>query len=215
MGIMQTWAYLRVSTAMQADANGANMQRDAIARWLEYAGVSDARWFEDAGVSGLKASRPGWDAMLTDVRNTQGARTIVVYDLSRAGRSLRHLLAWVEEMNGTGVRLVFTKENIDTTTPTGRLLLSVMGAIAEFEAENIRERVKCGIRAAIDRRGGRWGRAPKLGPEAWQTIFKAVSEAPKGRERRATINELAAMYHVSAPLIYRRFGAWRMEDANT
>ena len=83
--------------------------------------------------------------------------TVVVWSLSRLGRSLKNLLAIVEEFESCGVVLVSIKEGWDLSTSTGKMIFQVMGALAEWEREQIRERVKSGLKAARAR-GSRLGR---------------------------------------------------------
>ena len=82
---------------------------------------------------------------------------MVVWRLHRFGRNLRHLITAIEELNAAGVSFVSMGENIDTASPTGRLLLGVMGSFAEFERERIRERIHAGL-ARARRQGQKLGR---------------------------------------------------------
>src|SRR5258705_6587032 len=83
--------------------------------------------------------------------------TVVVWRLARCGRNLRHLITAIEELNAAGVSFVSMGESIDTASPTGRLLLGVLGSFAEFERERIRERINAGL-ARARRQGQRLGR---------------------------------------------------------
>jgi DNA invertase Pin-like site-specific DNA recombinase len=83
--------------------------------------------------------------------------TVVVWRLDRFGRSLRHLATAIEDLNAAGVTFVSLGENIDTSSPTGRLLLGIMGSFAEFERERIRERIHAGL-ARARRQGQKLGR---------------------------------------------------------
>jgi len=142
--------YARVSSAMQADANSTDSQMLVIHRWLTAEGIDPAQvqHFEDLAVSGKSMDRPGWNAMMAAVR-AKTVDTIVLYDLSRAGRTLIGLLEWTEEMNKKGVRVVFVKESIDITTAMGEMLIAVMGAVAQFQRKELARRVSDGIRAKI------------------------------------------------------------------
>lgn len=151
------FCYARVSSDLQVKANGTDAQRAVISAWLTSQGrdAEGAEWFEDLAVSGKSMERPAWSDMLGKVRKGD---TVVVYSLSRAGRNLAGLCAWVERMQEQGVRVVFLKESIDIGTPTGRLMLHMLGAIAEYEREIIRERASDGVRTRIAK-GERWGGA--------------------------------------------------------
>lgn len=136
--------YARVSTADQ----NADLQLRA----LNAAGVE--RTFTDQGVSGSRASRPELDRCLDTLREGD---VLCVWRLDRLARSLRNLLDLVELLSQRGVHLRSLTESIDTSSASGRLVLSVFGALAEFERELIRERTAAGLEAARAR-GARIGR---------------------------------------------------------
>lgn len=147
---MSVIGYARVSTADQNTA----MQIDA----LKQAGCD--RIFEDQA-SGAKTERPG----LTEaVRYVREGDTLVVWKLDRLGRSMQHLLEIITELEGRGVGFRSITENIDTTTPGGRLIFHLFGALAQFERDLIRERTHAGLRAAKDR-GRTGGRKAAVTPE--------------------------------------------------
>ncbi|QQR81586.1 MAG: recombinase family protein [Deltaproteobacteria bacterium] len=147
-----TVAYFRVSTQEQS----VDMQRRDIRSYCEALGISLVQEYTDEGVSGAKASRPGLDSLLSDVRRGK-VNTVIVWSLSRLGRSLKNLLGIVEELEACGVSLVSIKEGWDLATPSGRMIFQVLGALSEWEREQIRERVRSGLRAA-KARGRRLGR---------------------------------------------------------
>ncbi|MCB0927266.1 MAG: recombinase family protein [Mycobacterium sp.] len=140
--------YARVSTAEQDPA----LQLDA----LESAGAQ--RIYTDHGVSGSVASRPELDRCLDALREGD---TLVVWRLDRLARSLRNLLDLVETLSKRGVHLRSLTESIDTGSASGRMILSVFGALAEFERELIRERTAAGLEAA-KARGAKLGRPALL-----------------------------------------------------
>ena len=96
-------------------------------------------------VSGKDTKRPQLQAMINFVREGD---TIVIHDFSRLARSTKDLLELVELFNSKGVKLISNKENIDSSTPTGRLMLTMVGAINEFERANLLERQREGIALA-------------------------------------------------------------------
>ena len=104
--------------------------------------------------SGRKDTRPQLNELLMDMRMGY-FNCIVAYKLDRVGRSLKHLITVVEELNNKGVDLIITSQNIDTKTASGKLLFHVLGAVAEFEAELISERTKMGLKKAknVGKRG--------------------------------------------------------------
>ena len=135
--------YARVSTSDQ----NLDMQKDE----LQQAGCE--RIFTDVA-SGAKSERPGLTEALAYARKGD---TIAVWKLDRFGRSLGHLIEAVRELQTRGVGFRSLRENIDTTTSTGKLIFHVFGALAEFERDIIRERTMAGLAAARTRgrRGGR------------------------------------------------------------
>lgn len=151
---MKAALYVRVSTVDQFTEN----QRDELERYAAARGWS-ATVFEDRGVSGAKERRAGLDSLLRAARQRK-VDVVVVWRLDRLGRSLRHLIWLLDELGTLGVAFVSLGEGIDTSTPAGRLQLHVLGAIAEFERERIRERVRAGLVRAR-KQGKRLGRPPK------------------------------------------------------
>ena len=138
-------AYVRISTEEQNEAR----QVEALEKF------NIEKWFTEK-VSGKDTKRPKLQAMLDFVREGD---VVYVMDFSRLSRSVRDLLSIVDLLNEKNVRLVSLKENLDTSTPTGKLMLTVIGAIAEFERQNILERQREGIEIA--KREGRYkGRKP-------------------------------------------------------
>ena len=128
-------AYVRVSTVEQNDAR----QREGLKKHN-----IDKCFIEK--VSATDANRPELQAMLDFVREGD---TVYIHDFSRIARSTKDLLAIVELLNAKGVHLVSNKENIDSSTPTGKLMLTMIGAINEFERTNLLERQREGIALAV------------------------------------------------------------------
>ena len=137
--------YIRVSRDTQTTA----LQEDAIQQ------AQCTRVFTDK-MSGVRDDRPEFLKMLEMARPGD---VIVVWRLDRLGRSLKQLIETVTHLNERGIELKSIKENIDTTTPTGKLMFHIIGAMAEFERDVIRERTTAGLEAARAR--GRKGGRPK------------------------------------------------------
>jgi DNA invertase Pin-like site-specific DNA recombinase len=154
---MRPAAYLRVSSQMQMEANGTDSQRHAIETWCRAHEVSipSPHWFSDEGISGATMRRPGWEAMMRAV-HAKEIDTIVLYDLSRAGRTLKGLAEWIEDMTDRQVRVVFVAAGLDISTAIGRLVAQILGAVAEYDRLDKAERVSAGIRAKIAK-GEKWG----------------------------------------------------------
>jgi DNA invertase Pin-like site-specific DNA recombinase len=139
--------YIRVSTAEQETA----MQEADLREYCERRGW-ELKVYKDHGQSGAKSDRPALNTLLADLRRRK-VDVVVVWALDRLARSLRQLLMIAEECRDLGVDLVSLKQNVDTTLPAGRLTFQVLGAVAEFEREMLRERVRAGMAQA--RRAGK------------------------------------------------------------
>jgi DNA invertase Pin-like site-specific DNA recombinase len=150
--------YARVSTTDQTCENQLlELRKYCLAR-----GWQIGREFVDHGVSGSKDRRPALDELAADARRRR-FDVLVCWRLDRLGRNLRHLILMLDELQAVGVAFVSLSEGIDATTPAGRLQLHVLGAIAEFERDRIRERVVAGLDRA-KAQGRRLGRPRVLVP---------------------------------------------------
>ncbi len=186
--------YARVSTLDQ----NLELQHDA----LEKAGCE--RIFEDQ-ISGASSERPGWAKATTALREGD---TLVVWRLDRLGRSLKHLIDTVNELDARGVGFRSLGENIDTTTPGGRLVFHIFGALAEFERELIRERTHAGL-AAARARGRKGGRPRKLAPRQVATARTLLGDG------KHSVTEVAAMLGVSRNTLYRALRADGAGESST
>ncbi|MGL5381796.1 recombinase family protein [Clostridium sp.] len=149
-------AYVRVSTVEQNEAR----QKEALEKH------EIGKWFEEK-VSAKDTNRPRLQEMLEFAREGD---TIYIHDFSRLARSTADLLKIVEELEAKGIHLVSNKENIDTSTPTGRLMLTMIGAINEFERANLLERQREGI--AIAKENGAYkGRKEINRPTGWEIVY--------------------------------------------
>jgi DNA invertase Pin-like site-specific DNA recombinase len=203
-------AYLRVSSEVQAKANGTDAQRHAITAWAQANGVEITRWHADEGVSGKSMNRPGWVQLMQAVRAGE-VDTIILYDLTRAGRTLKGLAEWIEEMTEKGIRVVFVKDGLDISTAMGRLVAHLLSAIAEYQRHDIRERIRSGVRAKIAS-GQPWGAAavpvgtpggPKHSPNDYDALWGRY-KAGEG-----TLAALAAEAGVSEGTLSRQFAKRR------
>lgn len=150
---MKAAVYARTSTLDQEPLN----QLAELRRYVEARGWT-ATEYVDRGVSGAKDRRPALNCLMADAMRRR-IDVVCVWRLDRFGRSLKHLITAIGELNAAGVTFVSLGENIDTGSPTGRLLLGVMGSFAEFERDRIRERVMAGLARARSQ-GVRLGRRP-------------------------------------------------------
>ena len=169
-----TFGYARVST----EAQNLDRQLDALQKY----GV-DIIFNEK--MTGTKRERPELTKLLD--RITEGD-TVVIESLSRLGRSTKDLIELTELFEKKGVHLVSLKESIDTSTSTGKLLFTLMSAIAQFERDVIADRTKEGLRSARAR--GRKGGRPKTDPDA---VKKAVKLYNTGQYSIREIEELTGV----------------------
>jgi DNA invertase Pin-like site-specific DNA recombinase len=162
--------YLRVSTI---DQTTENQEREILA-YAKAQGWRVATVFEDVGISGAKtrAKRPSLDRMLNEV--TAGKFDLVVcWALDRLGRSTIDVLQTIEAIHAAGADLVLLKQQLDTRTPSGKLMLGVLSSVAEFEREMIRERVRSGL-ARTRAKGTRLGKAPTITPGQTERLRELV-----------------------------------------
>jgi DNA invertase Pin-like site-specific DNA recombinase len=150
----------------------------------------------DHGVSGARDRRPGLDRLLTDARRRR-FDVLACTKLDRLARSVHHLTSLGRELEALGIDLVVLDQSIDTSTPAGRLLFHVLGSIAEFERDLIRERTAAGMRAA-KRRGARIGR-----PQASVDRLALVHGIRSG----ASVSELARCLRISRPTVRKLMSA--------
>jgi DNA invertase Pin-like site-specific DNA recombinase len=149
--------YVRVSTDKQTVEN----QLRELRQIAERRGWQVVEEYHDAGISGAKGrdQRPGLDRMLKDASKRR-FDVVMAWAIDRLGRSLIDLLGTIQGLEASGVDLFLEQQAIDTTTPAGKLMFQVTGAFAEFERSMIRQRVKAGLRRAVEQ-GTRLGR-PKI-----------------------------------------------------
>ena len=178
---MSNIAYVRVSTAEQNEAR----QIEALKKH------NIDKWFTEK-VSGKNMNRPQLEAMLDYVREGD---TVYIHDFSRLARSTKDLLSIVEQLQEKGVHLVSNKENLDTSTPTGKLMLTMIAAINEIERENLLERQREGIAIAKEQGKFKGGQVKKIDDK----VFNAAYEQYKRRE--LTKGYMAQKLHISRPTL--------------
>jgi DNA invertase Pin-like site-specific DNA recombinase len=174
--------YARVSTHDQTLA----LQRDALEK------AECEKIFTDQ-ISGTKAERKGLEEALSHLRRGD---TLVVWRLDRLGRSLRHLIDTITELNARGVGFKSLTENIDTTTSGGKLVFHIFGALAEFEREIIRERTQAGLQAARDR--GKVGGRPKALTVKELQILRNMAADPS-----LTVSDICKTLGIGRTTFYR------------
>jgi len=150
----RTALYLRVSTPEQKP----DLQYDGLRGYAARAGLEIVRDYFDVAVSGRREGRPQLNALMSAVRNRE-IDCVLVWKFDRFARSTRHLLAALEEFDHLGVRFISVQDQIDTDSPMGRAMFTIIGAMAELESSLISERVTAGMKAA-EARGRHLGRPP-------------------------------------------------------
>ena len=167
---MRIALYARVSTTDQHP----EVQLHALREYARARGLELVEEFVDQGISGAKDKRPALDRLLKDAHRRR-FDLVACVKLDRLARSVRHLTTLAAEFEALGIGLVVLDQAIDTTTPSGRLLFHVLGAIAEFERDLIRERTAAGMRAAR-RRGKRIGRPRAITGSATFALERGLAE---------------------------------------
>jgi DNA invertase Pin-like site-specific DNA recombinase len=161
--------YVRVSTTDQHP----EAQLHPLREFAQARGFQVSAEYIDHGVSGAKGSRPALDEMMAAARR-RDIDLIVTVKLDRLARSVQHLVALAGELKALCVDLVVRDQSIDTSTPSGRLLFHVLGSIAEFERDLIRERTQAGLELAR-KRGKRFGRPLATSPKQRNRIVRLRS----------------------------------------
>src|SRR5919197_4244076 len=174
--------YARISTQDQT----LNLQKDA----LEKLGCK--KIFTDTA-SGAQAERKGLEEALEYVREGD---ILVVWRLDRLGRSLKHLIETITELNNRKIGFKSIQENIDTTTSGGKLVFHIFGALAEFERDLIRERTNAGLQAARAR-GRKGGRPKALTPK------KTAHARELYNNKNNSISEICKTLNISRTTLYR------------
>lgn len=153
---MRVAIYARVSTVDQSPA----LQSDELRDYCQCRGWTISAEFVDHGVSGSRDSRPELNKLLVAAKRRE-FDCLLVWKLDRLGRSLKHLVTTVADLEALGIAFVSLKDALDLSTPSGRLMFGVIAAMAQFERDLIRERVLSGL-AAAKRRGRVGGRRAKV-----------------------------------------------------
>ncbi len=177
--------YARISTADQK----LQMQIDALVK----AGVDPAMIYSEQ-VSGVSTRR--WQLDLA-IKACAPGDTLVVWKLDRVGRSMLDLLGRMKKLEDAGIGFKSLTEGIDTTTPGGRLIMHVMGALAQFERDLVVERTRAGVRAHIAR-GGKHGREKIMTPERYR-------QAKKMFEAGASARDVAKKFGIQPQTVYNYF----------
>jgi DNA invertase Pin-like site-specific DNA recombinase len=153
---MKTALYARVSTNNGQDPE---MQLRELREYCQRRGWEISHEYVDVGISGGKEKRPELDKLLADAHRRH-FDAVVVWRFDRFARSVSHLLRALETFRSLGIEFVSLSEQVDTSTPTGKMIFTVLGAVAELERSLIVERVRAGLRNA-KAKGRKLGRPSK------------------------------------------------------
>src|SRR5215470_4382694 len=137
--------YMRIST--KGHGQTTDTQAVALREYTERRGFGIVEEYKDEGISGSKDSRPALDKLMKDARKRK-FDVVIVARFDRFARSVSHLLRALDEFNHLGIDFISLSESIDTSTPVGKMIFTVLGAVAELERNLIRERVQMGISRA-------------------------------------------------------------------
>ena len=192
--ITRTALYARISTSNNGQS--PEMQLRELREYCDRRGWAVAGEYIDTA-SGAKDSRPELNRLLADVHKRK-CDAVLVWKLDRWGRSLRHLVNSLAELEARGVAFVSLRDNLDLSTPAGRLMFQVIGAMAEFERALIQERVRAGMRNARAK-GKVIGRPAKtfLDQDARRSIWEAHNRGG------VSLRQLATQFSTSLATVQR------------
>jgi len=173
---MRAAIYGRISTSNHGQDIG--LQTRELRQFCEARGWQVAGEYLDEGISGAKDSRPELNRLMADASRRR-FDAVVVWKFDRFARSVSHLLRALEQFNSLGIAFISLSEQIDTTTPTGKMIFTVLGAVAELERSLIAERVRAGLRNARAK-GRKLGR-PRVAVNAAQ-ITRLRAQGQSWRE---------------------------------
>ena len=186
---VKTAIYARVSTTNHGQ--DVSMQLRELREYCQRRGLDIAGEYTDTA-SGAKDSRPELNRLMADAKQRR-FDAVCVWKLDRFGRSLRHLVNALADLESLGVSFISIKDNLDLSTPSGRLMFQIIGAMAEFERALIQERVKAGLRNARAK-GKRLGR-PRMVVNASQIVHL--------RSQGRSVREIAEELGYSRSLVHK------------
>jgi putative DNA-invertase from lambdoid prophage Rac len=185
--------YVRTSTADRQNPDG---QENELRALVEKRGWKVFRVYRDHGLSGAKANRPALDEMWSDCRAGR-ISVVCIWALDRFGRSLKNLIDGLEELQRLGIDFFCLKQDLDTTSPAGRLLFHIVGAVSQFEHELIRSRISMGI-AEARRKGKHVGRPPLR-----KFSRTEIDQIHSARKKKESIRRLAIQHNTTQYIVNR------------
>lgn len=200
---MRVAIYARVSTSKMLNGDKAQNPEVQLVPLREYCKARN--WsvigeFVDAGVSGAKDRRPQLDKLMNAARKRQ-IDCIIVWKLDRWGRSMKHLINSLSDLQALNVSFVSYQENIDLSTPAGQMMFHIVAAMAEFERSLIQERVKAGM-ALAKLNGAQIGRKPTDASLLAQIIDVHETE-------RLSVRQIAQRVSVHRSIVFRTIKQYR------
>ncbi|MDH4468770.1 MAG: recombinase family protein [Bacteriovoracaceae bacterium] len=192
--------YARTSVAGKQE-KGLDAQVRALRRYCQEKEITNYAIFEDEGISGTKDSRPALNKMMQEVMAGR-VEKVVVYSFSRYARSTTHLLNALTTFKKVGVSFLSLSENLDTNTPLGLTVYTIISALAQLERDLISERVRNGLRAAKER-GVKVGRKKIRPSQLIRTL----------RKSGLTYKSISAIAKVSQGAIATELKEWKKEKA--
>jgi DNA invertase Pin-like site-specific DNA recombinase len=187
---MRVGIYARVSTSDKGQ--DPEMQLRELREHCQRRGWEIVGEYVDIGQSGSKDSRPELNRLMADAKRRK-LDSVLIWKFDRFGRSLKHLVNALAEFESLGIAFISLKESLDLTTPAGRLMFGIISAMAEFERDLIRERVRSGI-ANRRAKGFRVGRKP---------IALDSARLQGLRSEGQTIREIAVTLGCSRSLVHK------------
>jgi DNA invertase Pin-like site-specific DNA recombinase len=180
---MRVGIYARVSTLI---GQSPEMQLTELREYAARRGWEIYGEYVDSGISGSKETRPELNRLMSDVHQRR-FDVVLCWKVDRFGRSLKHLVNALADLDSYGVAFVSLRDNLDLSTPSGRLMFQIIGAMAEFERSLIQERVRAGLRNA-KLKGKTLGRPRRI---------VSADEMIRLREQGASLREIAKVVGVS------------------
>ena len=190
-------AYIRVSTLLNQDPK---IQSTTIREFAKQRNFQIINEYIDEGISGTREKRPSLDRLITDARMGK-FKILIVTGIDRLGRSTKHLLNFLDEMKHYGVAIISIREQLDFSTPTGQMALTMLSAVATLERQLISERIKTAlaakkITARETKSGWKCGRPKKVTDE----MENSVNEL---RSQGMSFREIAQKLGISHMAVYR------------
>ena len=190
---MRTALHLRVSTSHQKP----DLQTDGLRRYATRTGLEIVAEYMDVAVSGRKEGRPQLQALMRSARHREFA-CVLVWKFDRFARSVSHLLRALEEFHHLRIRFISVQDQVDTESPMGKAMFTIVGAMAELESSLISERVKAGMEAARAR-GKSLGRPATLPhlvarvenlAQTTEMSIRQIREALPGKVSRSVVGHI-------------------------